>query len=74
MSWYEVTPVIEILDYDDFQCLLILWDQGESDPQQLYLLFLIRTHSCSTKSRSPRSIRELKMGVSNVDSVFTFCA
>lgn len=34
------------------------------------LLFLIRTHSCSTKSKSPRSKRDLKIGGSVSDFSF----
>lgn len=54
----------------------ILVGKAQTDTRQTVkrkgtdLLFLIRTHSCSTKSKSPRSNRDLKMGGSVSDFGF----
>lgn len=71
MSWYEVTPVMKNkMEENGCHCLFVRQDQvnpsffNRGDDS----LFLIRTHSCSTKSKSPRSKKELKMSV----SVFSF--
>lgn len=74
MSWYEVTPVMKnkMEQKNGCHCLFVMLNQVNPSffNRGIDSLFLIRTHSCSTKSKSPRSKKELKMGGS--DSVFGF--
>lgn len=61
MSWYEVTPVRKQINIIAATLLFFIkWDFDKEND----LLFLMRTHNCSTKSKSPRPRSELKIGVS----------